>query len=458
MKKQIDEYETELTRLKQANSQLETELAIINSIQQGLASRLEVQEIYDLLGEKIRRIFNAQVVMISTYDPVTHTVMHRYAIERGVRVYNPGPHPPGGFRSKIIETCQPVLVNTNVAAEAERLGQPTLPGTITPKSWLGVPTFIGDQVTGILSLQNVEQENAFRGSDLRLLKTLAASMSLALENARLWEQEDLYRKALEREFEIGRQIQAGFLPDSVPQPKGWEIAAILKPAREVAGDFYDVFRLPHGRIGLVIADVCDKGLGAALFMTLFRSLIRAASNIGFHERKDNQTRKTTADHLINAISFTNNYIHQTHGRTSMFATIFYGILDLHDGILTYINAGHLPPILVDQTGMVTHLRPTGPAVGVIPDTYYKINKIRVQPGDTLFSYTDGVTDTAKFTGETLSLDALLPFINQDNSLQRILEKIQDDIETFAEGVKQIDDITMLAIRRKQTEQNGYLSD
>ncbi|HQL40575.1 MAG TPA: hypothetical protein PKV95_13955, partial [Anaerolineaceae bacterium] len=80
----------------------------------------------------------------------------------------------------------------------------------------------------------------------------------------LWEQENLYRKALEREFEIGREIQAGFLPVDIPNPKGWEIAATLQPAREVAGDFYDVFNLPGGTIGLVIADVCDKGLGAAL--------------------------------------------------------------------------------------------------------------------------------------------------------------------------------------------------
>ncbi|MFZ2096874.1 MAG: hypothetical protein WAV05_09570 [Anaerolineales bacterium] len=91
-------------------------------------------------------------------------------------------------------------------------------------------------------------------------------MSVALENARLWEQEKLYRKALECEFEIGREIQAGFLPDSLPQPQGWEIAASLKWAREVTGDFYDAFELTDGKIGLVIADVCDKGLGAALFM------------------------------------------------------------------------------------------------------------------------------------------------------------------------------------------------
>lgn len=448
MKKQISAYETELAKLRQVNLQLETELAIINSIQQGLASRLEVQEIYNLLGEKIRQIFNAQVVMISTYDSVTHTVMHRYAIERGVRVYNPGPHLPGGFRSKIIETCQPVLVNTNVAEEAIRLGQPTLPGTITPKSWLGVPTFVGDQVTGILSLQNVERENAFNNNDVRLLQTLAASMSLALENARLWEQEHLYRKAMEREFEIGRQIQAGFLPDSIPQPKGWEISAMLKPAREVAGDFYDVFKLPNRKIGLVIADVCDKGLGAALFMTLFRSLIRAASNMDFYASGETHSRKTIDTRLHSALRLTNNYINQTHSQTSMFATIFFGILDTSSGLLTYINGGHLPPILLKQDGSRRYLPPTGPAVGIIPDAHFTISKIRLQPGDTLFGYTDGVTDTAKPTGEMLDLDILYRFIHQEESLHQTLSRIQVEIETFAEGAKQIDDITMLTVRRK----------
>ena len=146
---------------------------------------------------------------------------------------------------------------------------------------------VGDRVTGILSLQNVEKENAFNESDVRLLQTFAASMSIALENARLWEQENLYRKTLEREFEIGRQIQAGFLPDSLPQPKGWEIAASLVSAREVAGDFYDVIELSEDAIGLVIGDVCDKGLGAALFMTLFRSLLRAASSMEFFARVEN---------------------------------------------------------------------------------------------------------------------------------------------------------------------------
>ncbi|MBI5653802.1 MAG: GAF domain-containing protein [Chloroflexi bacterium] len=162
------------------------ELQIINSVQQGLASQLDMQAIYDLVGEKIRDLFNAQVVMISTYDHATKTVAHRYAIERGTRIYAPGAHPPGGFRARIIETREPLLVNTNVVEQAGKMSQPTLPGTESPKSWLGVPMLIGNDVIGVMSLQNLDRENAFSESDVRLLQTLASSMSVALENARLF--------------------------------------------------------------------------------------------------------------------------------------------------------------------------------------------------------------------------------------------------------------------------------
>jgi len=178
----------ETQHLLKETEQRANELAIINSVQQGLASKLDVQSIYDLVGDKFREIFDAQVVMISTYDPQSDTVEHRYAVEYDERVYSLGIHPPGGFRSQIIRTRKPFMLNTDVADEAARLGQPTLPGTITPKSWLGVPIIINAQVVGILSVQNLEKENAFNESDIRLLETFAASMSIALENTRLYEQ------------------------------------------------------------------------------------------------------------------------------------------------------------------------------------------------------------------------------------------------------------------------------
>jgi serine phosphatase RsbU (regulator of sigma subunit) len=619
------QHEKDRVRLEQVIVQREAELAIINSIQQALASRLEVQAIYDLVGDEIRDIFNAEIVMISTYDPQTETIEHNYAIERGERVYAPGHFPIRGFRTQIVQTRQPVLVSANVAEQAALLGQPTLPGTITPKTWLGVPMLVGDQVTGILSLQNLEQENAYTESDVRLLQTLAASMSVALENARLfnetkhllkvteqratelqiinsvqeglakrmdmhsiyeligekireiydqadltigiydpqtdllsapfliengrrvaftpfkvngkgfighflqnphtllinenmeqavkqyqsvdatgaglpksalyvpikmgssmqgeivlvntqeehafsqsdvrlletlansmsvalenarlWEQEKIYLMALEHEFEVGREIQASFLPNLLPQPKSWEIVASLQPAREVAGDFYDVFELPEKKIGLVISDICDKGLGAALFMTLFRSFIRAVSNIDFYARVSASVRKSSTERLMNAISLTNNYISETHGDTGMFATIFFGILDLRKGSLTYINAGHLPPMVINENGMKAFLNPTGPAIGAASDAIYVIREVMLEPGDTFFAYTDGLSEMENATGEPFNEKELIPMFAGDQPLSSSLAQIQKQIENFSAGAQQIDDITMLAIKR-----------
>lgn len=202
---------SESRHLLQETEQRAHELEIINSVQQGLASKLDVQSIYDLVGDTFHKFFNAQVVMISTYDPESDSVEHRYAIERGQRVNSPGRHPPGGFRSQIIRTGQPLLVNRNVAQEATRLVQPILPGTATPRSWLGVPMLDNGKVTGILSVQNVDEEDAFDEADVRLLQTFAAAMSIALENARLYEKERQVA-ILEERQRLGRELH-----DSVTQ-------------------------------------------------------------------------------------------------------------------------------------------------------------------------------------------------------------------------------------------------
>lgn len=438
----------ENARLKQEILQLKAQLELINGIQQGLASRLEVQAIYDLVGDEIRDIFNAQIVMISTYDAPTETIEHRYAIESGERVYAEGHFPIRGFRTQIVQTKRAVLIGRDVAEKAAQLGQPTLPGTITPKTWLGVPMLVGDQVTGILSLQNIEKENAFSDADVQLLQILAASMSVALENAHLWEQEKKYLLALEHEFEVGREIQAGFLPELLPQPKGWEIAASLCPAREVAGDFYDVFELPDRKIGLVIADVCDKGLGAALFMTLFRSFIRAVSNINFYTRAAPGGLISTSERLKYTISLTNNYIAETHGNTGMFATVFFGILEPDTGKLTYINCGHQPPMLIRAGRLIERLTLTGTPVGAVPDMEFAIRESALAPGDLLFAFTDGMTDTTDPAGVNFGEDQLLLWLSKPQPLTSMLDQIQEGIEEFSAGSTHFDDITLLAVKRR----------
>jgi sigma-B regulation protein RsbU (phosphoserine phosphatase) len=301
---------------------------------------------------------------------------------------------------------------------------------------------------GAIELEDMQKEHAFSKTDVRLLETLANAMSVALDNARLWEQENLYRKALEREFEIGREIQAGFLPDHMPRPKGWEIAASLRSARQVAGDFYDVFKMPTGRIGLVIADVCDKGLGAALFMTLFRSLLRAAASMDLLAKTDLLEGDSTSARLKNSILLTNNYIYETHGDTGMFATIFFGALEAQTGVLTYINAGHLSPFVINKDGIKQTLEQTGPAVGGILDASYSIKQVELEQGELLLAYTDGVTDAINSSGEYYSQKELISLLRGSQKLPVILTRIQDSINEFAAGEKQQDDITLLAVRYK----------
>jgi len=331
----------ENARLFDETQQRNAELAIINNVQAGLASKLDMKGIYELVGDTIREIFDANTVALATFD-IQQGLMHRhYVIERGVRYYfDPTPIPI--VWAEFIQRGQSVLMKENFLEVMRRIDPAyTVPVGDVPKSVLSVPLRIRGEIGGLISLQNVERENAFSESDMRLLETLANSMSVALENAQLWEQEKLYRRALERELEIGREIQTGFLPEKLPAVEGWELAASLMSAREVAGDFYDAFELPDGNLGLVIADVCDKGVGAALFMTLFRSLIRITSNQEYFEHAEKGSLSpSTAQRLRRAISLTNNYIAETHQESGMFATLFFGSLDPRDGRLTYINGGH----------------------------------------------------------------------------------------------------------------------
>jgi serine phosphatase RsbU (regulator of sigma subunit) len=438
----------ENARLFDETQQRNAELAIINSVQEGLASKLEMQEIYELVGEKLRGIFQHADLSIGVYDPETDLLSAPFGVEHGRRISFPSLKLNGrGIIGHMLHDPKSLLFNEDMEhAIVEYQSADVTEGGI-PKSALYVPLMMGGFMHGVVVLEDMQKEHAFRESDVHLLETLANSMSVALENARLWEQEKLYRKALEREFEIGREIQAGFLPDSLPQPKGWEIAASLKSAREVAGDFYDVFELPDDKIGLVIADVCDKGLGAALFMTLFRSLIRAVSNVDFFARTQADGLDSSALRLKNAISLTNNYIAETHGDTGMFATIFFGILDPRTGVLTYINGGHLPPMLVNAQGVKEILKFSGPAVGALADANYVIREAMIEQGESFFAYTDGLTDTENPAGESFSEKKLIPLLIKNQPLSPLLAEIQKRVADHAAGAKQFDDITMLAVRR-----------
>lgn len=261
------------------------------------------------------------------------------------------------------------------------------------------------------------------------------------------------RRTLERELEIGRKIQAGFLPSTLPVEEGWEIGAFFRAAREVAGDFYDAFRVENtDRIALVIGDVCDKGVGAALFMTLFRSLLRAAVSSAEFAADAKASTGAQEDHaaalLKNSVQFANNYIARTHGETSMFATVFFALLDPQTGHLFYINGGHEEPIVVSNGAVKAALQNTGPALGLFPGVPFDVGEARLEPGHTLFAYTDGATDAANPKGEPFTKASLYRHVvNSRLSADGLAASVAAAVDRHAAGAPQFDDITLLALTR-----------
>jgi phosphoserine phosphatase RsbU/P len=285
------------------------------------------------------------------------------------------------------------------------------------------------------------------------------------QDLRRSERENLLK--LESDVQIARKIQESFLPGELPQPAGWEIAARFHPAREVAGDFYDSFQLTQGRrVALVIADVCDKGVGAALFMALFRSLYRAYSQQNYSMRWTDvmdegftrneggaSARKRFAPQtgtvaLKNAMNLTNDFILHNHADANMFATTFFAVLDPATGQLNYINGGHNPPVLIGQQGIKDRLKATGPAPGVLANVDYRIGQTHMEPGDVLFAFTDGVTDAKNPAGQLFTEKRMLALIEpRAESALDLLDRVDDALRAHIATANQFDDITMLAARR-----------
>jgi serine phosphatase RsbU (regulator of sigma subunit) len=280
-----------------------------------------------------------------------------------------------------------------------------------------------------------------------------------------FEQVEAYSKELNNELEKGRQMQINFLPDQLLQLPGWETAAYFKPARQVAGDFYDVFQLPGGSIGFVVADVCDKGVGAALFMALFRSLIRIFSGQTsidglpitcsdalldeMDDYADHPTLDPTHVTALKAIHLTNNYIALNHGDLAMFATLFFGIIDPGSGALSYINGGHEPIFVVGPGGSVKErLAATGPSVGIEPKIKFKIQQAHLDPGDIMVGYTDGVIEATASDGGFFTMDRLVATLEEPaSSAAELLDRIANRLQEYIGEADQFDDVTLLAIRR-----------
>ena len=273
---------------------------------------------------------------------------------------------------------------------------------------------------------------------------LRARINASIEKKRLRDTEKSYLRKIEEDLTIARNIQKNFLPSRLPEPSGWQIAALFRPARHVAGDFYDVFPLESGgRFGIAVGDVCGKGVSAALFMGLFRSFLRMFSDL--HVTDQNDGNFSAAATIVEKL---NNFIANHHGNANMFATLFFGILDPISGTLVYVNGGNEPPVILAADHQTRHLTATGPMVGMLPDMSYAAGQTRMAPGDTLVAFTDGIAEAKDPSGNEFKAGYLMEMIEAPvGSATDLVERFNVYFNGIGSRADPFDDLTMLVVKR-----------
>jgi serine phosphatase RsbU (regulator of sigma subunit) len=267
-----------------------------------------------------------------------------------------------------------------------------------------------------------------------IITGVAQQIALAIQNDRL-KDEMVGRERLEKEVQLARQIQRTFLPEQLPTIQGWQIDSRWQTARQVGGDFYDIFSLSPNLIGLVIADVSDKGMPAALYMTVARTLLRASA-------------KTTSS-PARVLKQVNNLLFND-SQNGMFVTVVFATLDVDSGTLVYANAGHNRPLLYNaSTGKATLLPKGGMALAVLEDIEIPEETFTLNPGDSLVLYTDGATESFSPSGEAFGEIRLGESFQKavQNNPASILEDIEATLYRYREGAPPSDDITFLSILR-----------
>ncbi len=306
--------------------------------------------------------------------------------------------------------------------------------TFDIRSLLMVPMIARGEVVGAILVDQGSRPTRFNQHEIDVVMGIANQAAAAVESARLTRQAEEKRR-LDYELSLARQIQKSFLPDACPVIPGYQVCSLWESAREVSGDFYDFVSLPGQRIAMIIADVSDKGMAAAMFMALSRTILRTMT-IG----------KPT---VREAVERANDVI-LADARSDMFVTVFHAILDPHEHRLTYVNAGHNPPLHYRAaTNDVVTLKGHGMALGVMPNISLSEHTLVLEPGDIVLMYTDGVTDTFDQAEQEFGAERLaeLLLLNADKTPDDLVAEIKRAITEFAGESVQFDDITLVAVKR-----------
>jgi serine phosphatase RsbU (regulator of sigma subunit)/putative methionine-R-sulfoxide reductase with GAF domain len=408
---------------------------VLNALLQAAQNIAQAHELDDLLGMVVRLIpllvgVDCCCLFLRERDTRDFEFSASYGVSRGDfagEIFSLEQVP--AFE-RVVKQAGPVALFAEAQME-------TLPPTLSPAIhrggvWL-FPLLVGGEVSGILAL-GMEAAGAYlSGRQHTIVSGIAQQAGIAIEEARL-RGEAVERQRMEQELAVAREIQQRFLPESLPDIPGWSITASWQSAREVGGDFYDFIDLPDGRLGVVIADVSDKGVPAAMFMSLTRSMMRASAISHF----------LPGEALLRV-----NRLLLEYTRGEMFVTLFYGILDPHTGEMHYASAGHNPSVLCHSDGRTELLEAKGVILGVLEQASLDEKTVQLEPGNLLVLYTDGITEAIDLMQNEYGLDRLRAFVSEHRfaDLELVQESLLEEVASFSQGQPPFDDLTLVLLRR-----------
>jgi serine phosphatase RsbU (regulator of sigma subunit)/anti-sigma regulatory factor (Ser/Thr protein kinase) len=451
LEKRVEERTEELNSINILLIDRATELANINQIAEKASSSLHLADVLQFICEELVKIFEVQSagiallndsktkLKIAAFHSADSTDENISGTELLLADYEAS--------LMVIETKQPLAIKDAQNDPRTRSIHDFLKRN-DADSILIIPILSKNEVIGTIGMPFISPDYEFDQNKIELARSIAFHIASSVENARLYAKTEMALDVAERDLEIGRQIQSGFFPENIPEIQGWEFAAYFKAARQVAGDFYDIFELDNKRlIVFVIADVCDKGVGAALFMVLFRSLIRSFSELRLTE---NNVSSEPGD-IISAV---NNYITKTHGSSNMFASMFYGVIVPGSGELYYVNAGHEAPVILDSSGRIKlRLGPDAPVAGMMPEITFPVNRVAIEESDIFFAFTDGTTDARNHNQDLYSEKTILELIAAEwTSAYSMLFSLNSDLNSFIGNQNQYDDITQISFRKMKKDE------
>lgn len=303
-----------------------------------------------------------------------------------------------------------------------------------------LPLSARDHLLGFISLGPKRSEEPYSGTDVRLLKSVAAQTGLALENSRLMSamaEEIAQRERLNREVEIAKEVQERLFPQNLPPIAGIEYSGACRPALGVGGDYYDFLALPGGQLGIAIGDVSGKGIAAALMMASLQASLRGEA-----------TR--APENLAVLVANVNRLVYEASS-SNRYATFFYAQYNPADRKLTYVNAGHNPPMLFHCSGgkwQVARLEASGTVVGLLESFPYEQASLMIAPNDIFIAFTDGISEAMNNADEEWGEERLIQTVTACSGLSpsETITQIMQDADTFVAGAKQHDDMTLVVLR------------